>query len=69
MSLVDAEKKVRYTQLLWSKVFTSNALDLLKLLLKNCEGKRVFETLMRVYISQGLDPHVKRKRFRAQWIE
>ena len=46
-----------------------NVLDLLKLLLKNCEGKRVSETLMRVYISQGLDPHVNRKRFRAQWVE
>ena len=68
-SLVDAEKKVRYTQLLWSKIFTSNILDLLKLLLKNCEVKRVSETLMRVYISQGLDPHVNRKRFRAQWVE
>jgi putative transposase len=33
-SLVDAENKVRYTQLLWSKVFISNSFDLLKLLLK-----------------------------------
>ena len=31
--------------------------------------KRVSETLMRIYISQGLDPHVNRKRFRAQWVE
>jgi len=68
-SLVDAENKVRYTQLRWSKIFASNVLDLLKLLLKNCEGKRIFETLMHVYRSQGLDPHVNRKRFRAQWFE
>ncbi len=68
-SLIDPEKKLRYTQLRWSKIFASNALDLLKLLLKCCDGNRIFETLMHVYISQGLDPHVNRKRFRTPWFE
>ena len=36
-SLGDAEKKVRYTQLLWSKIFTSNVLDLL-----NTDFRQVF---------------------------
>jgi IS4 transposase len=61
------EKLVRYTQLRWSTIFTENASDQLTLILRYCGIERTFETVMNVYSSQGLDPHVNRERFRAEW--
>ena len=57
----------RYTQLRWSTIFTENASDQLTLILRYCGVERTFETVMNVYSSQGLDPHVNRERFREEW--
>jgi len=61
------EKMVRYTQLRWSTIFTENAGDQLTLILRYYGVERTFETVMNVYQSQALDPHVNRERFRAEW--
>jgi IS4 transposase len=61
------EKIVRYTQLRWSTIFTENADAQLTLILRYCGVERTFETVMNVYQSQALDPHVNRERFRAEW--
>jgi len=63
------EKMVRYTQLRWSTIFAENASDLLTVILKDCGIERTFETVMSVYDSQALDPHVNRERFRDEWFE
>ena len=65
-SIQGNKKRSQYTQLRWSKVFGSNALNLLKIILKNCGMNLTFETLMSIYKSQALDPHVNRNRFRDQ---
>jgi IS4 transposase len=62
------EKMVRYTQLRWSTIFAENASDLLTVILKDCGIERTFETVMSVYDSQALDPHVNRERFRDEWF-
>jgi putative transposase len=61
------EKMVQYTQLRWSTIFTENASDQLTLILRYCGIERTFDTVMNVYQSQALDPHVNRERFRAEW--
>src|SRR3989304_584006 len=61
------EKMVRYTQLRWSTIFTENASDQLTLILRYYGVERTFETVMNVYSSQALDPHVNRERFREDW--
>ncbi len=61
------EKMVQYTQLRWSTIFTENASDQLTLILRYCGVERTFDTVMNVYQSQALDPHVNRERFRAEW--
>ncbi len=61
------EKMVRYTQLRWSTIFTENADTQLTLILRYCGVERTFETVMNVYSSQALDPHVNRYRFRNDW--
>jgi IS4 transposase len=61
------EKMVRYTQLRWSTIFTENADAQLTLILRYCGVERTFETVMNVYLSQALDPHVNRYRFREEW--
>ena len=63
------EKMVRYTQLRWSTIFAENASDLLTVILKECGIERTFETVMSVYNSQALDPHINRERFRDEWFE
>ena len=63
------EKMARYTQLRWSTIFAENALDLLTVILQICGIERTFETIMSVYVSQALDPHVNRKRFREEWFK
>lgn len=61
------DKFVRYTQLRWSTIFTENASDQLTLILRHYGVERAFETVMNVYQSQALDPHVNRERFRDEW--
>jgi len=60
------EKMARYTQLRWSTIFAENALDLLIVILQICGIDRTFETIMDVYVSQALDPHINRERFREE---
>ena len=69
ISSSNPEKMVRYTQLRWSTIFAENASDLLTVILKDCGIERTFETVMSVYDSQALDPHVNRERFRDEWFE
>ena len=61
------KKMARYTQLRWSTIFAENASDQLTAILQYCGIKRTFETVMDVYQSQALDPHVNRYRFREGW--
>jgi len=61
------EIRARYTQLRWSTIFTENADRQLTLILRYCGIERTFETVMNVYSSQALDPHVNRYRFRDDW--
>ncbi|MFO8110144.1 MAG: IS4 family transposase [Thermoplasmata archaeon] len=58
---------VRFTQLRWSNTFTEMANDQLTTILEYCGIKRTFETVMGVYDSQALDPHVNRDRFMDDW--
>jgi putative transposase len=58
---------IRYTQLKWSIVFAENASDQLTLILRYLGVERDIELIMGVYESQALDPHVNRRRFRAEW--
>jgi putative transposase len=68
-SASNPEKMVRYTQLRWSTIFAENASVLLTVILQDCGIERTFETVMSVYDSQALDPHVNRERFRDEWFE
>jgi len=68
-STANSKKKYRYTQLRWSKIFAEKAADLLTVILHKCEIQRNFETTMSAYKYQALDPHVKRERFREEWLE
>ena len=63
------EKMTRYTQLRWSTIFAENASDLLTVILHRAGIERTFDTVMSVYESQALDPHVNRKKFRDDWFE
>ncbi len=68
-STAHPEKMVRYTQQRWGIIFAENALNLLTVILHRYGIERTFETVMRVYESQALDPHVNRERFREEWFE
>ena len=68
-STTHPKKMVRYTQLRWSTIFAEKASDLLTVVLNRCGIQRTFETIMSVYQSQALDPHVNRERFREEWFE
>lgn len=59
----------QYTHLCWSTIFAENAANLLTVILQRCGIERTFETIMSVYESQALDPHVNRERFRQEWFE
>ncbi len=61
------EMVARYTQLRWSTIFAENADKQLTLILRYCGIERTIETVMNVYSSQALDPHVNRYRFRDDW--
>lgn len=66
-SINDDKLKVRYTQLRWSTIFSENASDQLKLVLQYCGIELSLDTIMDVYSSQALDPHVNRQRFTSGW--
>lgn len=68
-SVSNPEKMVRYTQLRWSTIFAEIASDLLAVMLKEFGIERTIETVMSIYVSQALDPHVNRERFRDEWFE
>jgi putative transposase len=67
-STAHPEKMAQYTQLRWSTIFAENASDLLTVILNRYGIQRTFETIMSVYESQALDPHVNRERFREEWF-
>ncbi|GCC10866.1 transposase DDE domain protein [archaeon] len=58
---------IRYTQLRWSKIFAENADIQLTLILAYYGIKRTFNTVMDVYLSQALDPHVNRDHLMDKW--
>jgi IS4 transposase len=58
---------IRYTQLRWSKIFAENADVQLTLILAYYGIKRTFNTVLDVYQSQALDPHVNRDRLMDRW--
>jgi IS4 transposase len=61
------DQVLRYTQLRWATIFAENADMLLAGILKAHGMENAFEVVLSVYTSQALDPHVNRKRFRAEW--
>lgn len=61
------KKVVRYTQLRWSTIFAETAGDQLTTILAYCGIQRTFETVLSVYDSQALDPHVNRHRLMEEW--
>jgi putative transposase len=63
------EKMAHYTQLRWSTIFADNTSDLLTVILQRCGIQRIFETIINVYESQALDPHVNGERFRDEFLD
>jgi IS4 transposase len=57
-------KMVRFTQLRWSAIFVENASRLLSAILDYLGIEQDFSTVLNVYSSEALDPHVNRERFR-----
>jgi len=55
---------VRFTQLRWSTIFVENSSRLLSAILNHLGIEQDFFTVLNVYSSEALDPHVKRERFR-----
>jgi IS4 transposase len=54
----------RFTQLRWSIIFAERSSLLLSAILEYLGIKQDFATVLNVYSSEALDPHVKRERFR-----
>jgi putative transposase len=65
---VNPENAYRYTHLRWAKVFTENADRLLKEVLQSMGLKLDMTTLFDIWIGQGLDPNINRKRLMDSWI-
>ena len=57
-------KMVRFTQLRWSSIFVQNSSRLLSAILDHLGIEQDFSTVLNVYSSEALDPHVNRERFR-----
>jgi IS4 transposase len=57
-------KMVRFTQLRWSTIFVENSSKLLSAILDYLGIKHDFSTVLNVYSSEALDPHINRERFR-----
>lgn len=58
---------VRYTQLRWATIFAENADMLLTAVLRSNGIENTLDLIASVYMSQALDPHVNRRRFRDPW--
>jgi len=57
-------KMVRFTQLRWSNIFVQNSSRLLSAILEFLGIEQDFSTVLNVFSSEALDPHVNRVRFR-----
>lgn len=57
-------KMVRFTQLRWSNIFVQNSSRLLSVIMEYLGLEQDFSTVLNVYSSEALDPHVNRERFR-----
>jgi putative transposase len=57
-------KMVRFTQLRWSTIFVENSSRLLSAVFDHLGIVQDFSTVLNVYSSEALDPHVNRVRFR-----
>ncbi len=57
-------KMVRFTQLRWSNIFIENSSRLSTAILNYLGIEQDFFTVLNVYSSEALDPHVNRERFR-----
>ena len=57
-------KMVRFTQLRWSNIFVQNSSRLLSAIMDYLGIEQDFSTVLNVYSSKALDPHVNRERFR-----
>jgi IS4 transposase len=57
-------KMVRFTQLRWSNIFVQNSSRLLSAIMEYLGLEQDFSTVLNVYSSEALDPHVNRERFR-----
>jgi len=57
-------KMVRFTQLRWSNIFVQNSSRLLSAILEFLGIEQDFSTVLKVFSSEALDPHVNRVRFR-----
>ena len=57
-------KMVRFTQLRWSNIFIENSSRLSTAILDYLGIEQDFFTVLNVYSSEALDPHVNRERFR-----
>ena len=57
-------KMVRFTQLRWCAIFVENSSRLLSAILDHLGIEQDFSTVLNVYSSEALDPHINRERFR-----
>jgi IS4 transposase len=57
-------KMIRFTQLRWSNIFVQNSSRLLSAIMNYLGIEQDFSTVLNVYSSEALDPHVNRERFR-----
>lgn len=65
---VNPENAYRYTHLRWAKVFSENADRLLREVLDSMGLKLDMLTLFDIWIGQGRDPNINRKRLMDSWI-
>ena len=65
---VNPENAYLYTHLRWAKVFTENADRLLKEVLESMDLKADMITLFDIWMGQGRDPNINRKRLMDSWI-
>jgi len=60
-------KMVRFTTLRWSTIFSEKSGYQLMAILRFLGIEHTFDTSLKVYSSEALDPHVNRKRFTEEW--
>ncbi len=57
-------KMVRFAQLRWCNIFVQNSSRLLSAIMEHLGIEHDFFTVLNVYSSEALDPHINRERFR-----